>query len=157
MRAERVQAGRLTRRSSVTIAARRRRPKIRAMRSAIARPTATVATQKATQQAPPQPAAGAECVCSFGATRAGALIRRVRLHLTTDRFLAAHRGDRMWESACDYAALALERLASQMKRVERAEWICATVGPGRQRAASSGVVQAGCVRAGRRSTRGGCR
>ena len=39
-----------------------------------------------------------ECVCSFGATRVGSMIKRVRLHVTTDRFLAGLRGDKMWEA-----------------------------------------------------------
>jgi hypothetical protein len=36
-----------------------------------------------------------ECICSFGATRVGPMIERVRLHVTTDRFLANRRGDKM--------------------------------------------------------------
>jgi hypothetical protein len=64
-----------------------------------------------------------ECVCSFGATRVGSMIERVRLHVTTDRFLAGLRGDKMWEAACDYAALALARLGSRLPPEVLAEWI----------------------------------
>jgi hypothetical protein len=59
--------------------------------------------------------AAAECICSFGATRVGPMLKRLRLHVTTDRFLAGLRGDQMWEAACDYAALALARLASRLQ------------------------------------------
>jgi hypothetical protein len=48
--------------------------------------------------------------CRFGATRVGALLRRVRLHLQTNRFLARHLGDAMWEEACGDATLAVEHL-----------------------------------------------
>lgn len=72
-----------------------------------------------------------ECICSFGATRVGALIERVRLHVTTDRFLAGRRGDKMWEAACDYAALALARLESRLRPTVLAEWICAPASTGR--------------------------
>src|ERR1700733_8061718 len=72
-----------------------------------------------------------KCVCSFGATRVGPMIERIRLHVTTDRFLAGRRGDKMWEAACDYAVLALARLESRLRPTVLAEWICATAGPGR--------------------------
>ena len=72
-----------------------------------------------------------ECVCSFGATRVGPMIERVRLHVTTDRFLAGKRGDKMWEAACDYAALALARLVSRLRPTLLAEYICAPAGTGR--------------------------
>jgi len=52
---------------------------------------------------------------SCGATCAGALLGRLRLHLITQRFLAGRRGDRMWEASCDYAALSLEQLAARMR------------------------------------------
>ena len=52
--------------------------------------------------------------CGFGATRVGKLLDRLRLHLATDRFLARHRRDLVWEAGCDYAAMALERLESQL-------------------------------------------
>lgn len=80
-----------------------------------------------------------QCVCSFGATRVGPMIERVRLHVTTDRFLAGRRGDKMWEAACDYAALALARLESRLRPTVLAEWICATAGAGRS--ATSGPVR----------------
>jgi hypothetical protein len=56
-----------------------------------------------------------EMVCSFGATRVGMLLERLRLHLTTQRFLAARRGDGVWEASCDYAALSVGRLIAKMK------------------------------------------
>jgi hypothetical protein len=52
--------------------------------------------------------------CGFGATRVGALLGRLRLHLQTDRFLAAHRGDAMWEAGCLRAALALADVVAAM-------------------------------------------
>jgi hypothetical protein len=73
-----------------------------------------------------------KCVCSFGATRVGPMIERVRLHVTTDRFLAGRRGDKVWEAACDYAVLALARLESRLRPTVLAEWICATAGAGRR-------------------------
>lgn len=79
-------------------------------------------------KADPDPAPARECVCSFGATRVGPMIKRVRLHVTTDRFLAGRRGDKMWEAACDYAALALARLESRLRPTVLGEWICATAG-----------------------------
>jgi hypothetical protein len=82
----------------------------------------------------------ADCVCSFGATRVGPFIERLRLHVTTDRFLAARRGDKMWEAACDYAALALTRLALRLRPTVLAEWICATGAP-RRGSATSGLTQ----------------
>jgi hypothetical protein len=54
-------------------------------------------------------------VCGFGATCVGVLLERMRLHLGTQRFLAARRGDRMWEASCDYAALSLERLQALLR------------------------------------------
>jgi hypothetical protein len=43
----------------------------------------------------------------FGAVRVGALLGRLRLHLQTERFLAVHRGDALWEEGCLGAAFAL--------------------------------------------------
>ena len=82
------------------------------------------------------------CVCSFGATRVGPMIERVRLHVTTDRFLAGRRGDKMWEAACDYAALALARLESRLRPTVLAEWICATAGAGRRSMSGGAVLRA---------------
>jgi hypothetical protein len=59
--------------------------------------------------------ASAGVACSFGATRVGVLLERVRLHLGTQRFLAARRGDRIWEVSCDYAELSLERLGARLR------------------------------------------
>jgi hypothetical protein len=61
------------------------------------------------------PAESPGVACWFGATCVGVLLERMRLHLGTQRFLAARRGDRAWEASCDYAALSLERLGSQMR------------------------------------------
>jgi hypothetical protein len=83
-----------------------------------------------------------KCVCSFGATRVGPMIERVRLHVTTDRFLAGRRGDKMWEAACDYAALALARLESRLRPTVLAEWICATAGAGRRSMAGGAARRA---------------
>ena len=56
--------------------------------------------------------------CVFGAVRVGALLGRVRLHLQTDRFLAVHRGDAVWEQACREAGLALGEIVSRMAEAE---------------------------------------
>jgi hypothetical protein len=53
-------------------------------------------------------------VCHFGARRVGTLLERLRLHLATQRFLAHRRGDLIWEAGCDYAAMTLTRLESQL-------------------------------------------
>ena len=56
--------------------------------------------------------------CGFGAVRVGALLGRLRLHLQTDRFLAAHRDDDVWEEGCVGAALALADVAAGMPEKE---------------------------------------
>ena len=56
--------------------------------------------------------------CGFGATRTGALLGRLRLHLQTERFLAAHRGDAIWEAGCLGAALALADVVAAMAEAE---------------------------------------
>jgi hypothetical protein len=56
------------------------------------------------------------------------MIERVRLHVTTDRFLAGRRGDKIWEAACDYAALSLTRLESRLRPAVLDEWISAPAG-----------------------------
>jgi hypothetical protein len=56
--------------------------------------------------------------CGFGAVRVGALLGRLRLHLQTDRFLAVHRGDTMWERGCVGAALALAVMVAGMQEAE---------------------------------------
>lgn len=76
-----------------------------------ARPGKGVARQRLE---PPQPAKPG-VVCGFGARCVGVLLERMRLHLSTQRFLAARRGDRIWEASCDYAALSLERLGSRLR------------------------------------------
>jgi hypothetical protein len=56
--------------------------------------------------------------CGFGAVRVGALLGRVRLHLQTERFLAVHRGDILWERGCVGGALALAVIAAGMQEEE---------------------------------------
>jgi hypothetical protein len=56
--------------------------------------------------------------CCFGAVRVGALLGRVRLHLQTDRFLAVHRGDALWEEGCVGAACALAEIAARISEGE---------------------------------------
>jgi len=111
------------------------------------RKTVGVCRERARRPAEPT----AECVCSFGATRVGPLIERVRLHVTTDRFLARRRGDTMWEAACDYAALALTRLESRLRPTVLSEWICSIAGAGRAAPRKTASLAARCVAA------GGCR
>jgi hypothetical protein len=69
----------------------------------------------------------AEMHCSFGATRVGPLLARVRLHLSTERFLAERRRDAVWEAGCDYAALALLRLESRLRFAARETALRATL------------------------------
>ncbi len=56
--------------------------------------------------------------CAFGATRAGALLGRLRLHLQTERFLAVRRDDAMWEAACLLASVALGDLVAGLSEDE---------------------------------------
>ena len=56
--------------------------------------------------------------CAFGATRAGALLGRLRLHLQTERFLAVRRDDAMWEAACLVASVALGDLVAALSEDE---------------------------------------
>ena len=56
--------------------------------------------------------------CGFGAVRVGALLARLRLHLQTDRFLAVHRGDAVWETACLQAAIVLADIVAGMREAE---------------------------------------
>ena len=56
--------------------------------------------------------------CGFGAVRVGALLGRLRLHLQTERFLAVHRGDTIWERGCLGAALALAVMVAGMQDAE---------------------------------------
>ena len=62
------------------------------------------------EMVPPEPMR-----CVFGAVRAGALLGRLRLHLQTDRFLAVHRSDALWEEACREAGLALAEIVAGMQ------------------------------------------
>jgi len=57
---------------------------------------------------------GVSTACHFGARRVGTLLDRLRLHLATQRFLARRRGDLIWEAGCDYGAMTLSRLESQL-------------------------------------------
>ncbi len=56
--------------------------------------------------------------CAFGATRAGALLGRLRLHLQTERFLAVRRDDAMWEAACLLASVALGDMVAALSEDE---------------------------------------
>lgn len=56
--------------------------------------------------------------CAFGATRAGALLGRVRLHLQTERFLAVRRDDAIWEAGCLLASIALGNLVAELSEDE---------------------------------------
>ena len=56
--------------------------------------------------------------CAFGATRAGALLGRLRLHLQTERFLAVRRDDAIWEAACLVASVALGELVEVLSESE---------------------------------------
>ncbi len=50
--------------------------------------------------------------CGFGAVRVGALFSRLRLHLQTERFLAVHRNDALWEAGCLHATVALTEIVA---------------------------------------------
>jgi hypothetical protein len=50
--------------------------------------------------------------CGFGAVRVGALLGRLRLHLQTERFLAVHRNDALWEAGCLQASRALAEIVA---------------------------------------------
>ncbi len=56
--------------------------------------------------------------CAFGATRAGGLLGRLRLHLQTERFLAVRRDDAMWEAACLLASVALGDMVAGLAQDE---------------------------------------
>jgi len=56
--------------------------------------------------------------CAFGATRAGALLGRLRLHLQTERFLAVRRDDAIWEAACLVASVALGEMVATLSESE---------------------------------------
>jgi len=76
------------------------------------------APTEAPKSAPEEVAACEPMRCGFGAVRVGALLGRLRLHLQTDRFLAVHRGDILWERGCVGAALALAVIAAGMQEAE---------------------------------------
>jgi len=76
------------------------------------------ATTEAPNSAAPEVAACEPMRCGFGAVRVGALLGRLRLHLQTERFLAVHRGDTMWERGCLGAALALAVMVAGMQEAE---------------------------------------
>jgi hypothetical protein len=90
----------------------------------VARPEAapssqqTSAASEAAKRTAAEVAGQGPAHCGFGATRVGALLGRLRLHLQTDRFLAAHRGDAVWEAGCLQAALALAEIVSGMAEGE---------------------------------------
>jgi hypothetical protein len=85
--------------------------------------------------------------CRFGATRVGALLGRVRLHLQTNRFLARHLGDALWEAGCGAATLAVERLIAGMQ----ARKMNARIFPRRRRKATGSLRRSPASSARRRS------
>jgi hypothetical protein len=62
-----------------------------------------------------------ETMCAMGVTRVGPLLRRLRMHLQTERFLARLRPDGVWAGGCDDAMAAIERLEAKMsvREIER--------------------------------------
>ena len=84
------------------------------------RPRSASAKKPPLREDGPDAAAREPMRCAFGAIRVGALLGRVRLHLQTDRFLAVHRGDALWEQACREAGLALAGLVWRMAEAEMA-------------------------------------
>lgn len=82
--------------------------------TAAASQAATEAETGAAAQVPEKP----PMRCAFGATRAGALLGRLRLHLQTERFLAVRRDDAMWEAACLVASVALGELVAALSESE---------------------------------------
>jgi hypothetical protein len=88
----------------------------------------------------------------FGATRVGALLGRLRLHLQTNRFLARHLGDALWEAGCGAATLAVERLIAGMQ----ARKMNARIFPRRRRKATGSLRRSPASSSRRRSQcRGG--
>ena len=83
--------------------------------------------------------------CVFGATRVGALLGRVRLHLQTGRFLARHRRDVLWEAGCGDARDVVERLIARMPARKRDARLAS------RRSPSSGSVRQSSSRSIRRS------
>jgi hypothetical protein len=80
--------------------------------------------------------------CVFGAVRVGALLGRVRLHLQTDRFLAAHRGDALWEEACREAGLGLAEIVARMAEREMAAALAPQCTPDSGATRSAGLPRA---------------
>ena len=78
----------------------------------------TSAVSEAAKVAPVEAVPREPLRCCFGAVRVGALLGRVRLHLQTDRFLAVHRGDGVWEEGCLAAAFALADVVAGMQEAE---------------------------------------
>lgn len=60
--------------------------------------------------------------CGFGAVRVGPLLGRLRLRLQTERFLAMHPGDAVWEQGVA-AALALNEIVVGMTQAEFNAWL----------------------------------
>lgn len=85
--------------------------------AALSAPQISAATE-APHSAAAEVAACEPMRCGFGAVRVGALLGRLRLHLQTERFLAVHRGDILWERGCVGGALALAVIAAGMKEAE---------------------------------------
>ena len=83
------------------------------------RPEAELSVLQSCASSDPVKSAGREAArCGFGAVRVGALLGRLRLHVQTERFLAVHRGDAVWEAGCVGAALALADVVAAMHEAE---------------------------------------
>jgi hypothetical protein len=96
------------RRPELAIARKRNRARVAAKRGpGVQRSRARMAA--------PSAAARERMRCGFGALRIGAFLGRLRLHLETDRFLAAHRDDAVWEEGCVEAVYALANLVAGMR------------------------------------------
>jgi len=85
--------------------------------AALGAPQISAATE-APKSADAEVAACEPMRCGFGAVRVGALLGRLRLHLQTERFLAVHRGDILWERGCVGGALVLAVIAAGMQEAE---------------------------------------
>lgn len=82
--------------------------------------------------------------CSFGARRVGTMFDRLRLHLSTDRFLAGVRRDPVWEAACDDAVETLGHLDAQLSATRLAEVLPRIVSTAQPYVAS--ILKPACVR-----------
>jgi hypothetical protein len=106
------------------------------------RPCSTGAKAAALPNSELETAAREPMRCVFGAVRVGALLGRVRLHLQTDRFLAVHRGDALWEEACREAGLGLAAIVAGMQEAALSAWLGQAVIPSAPQAGQGSAVAA---------------